>query len=132
MEHMFAGGILEAFVAVALAAIVLGMLSATLEYLRDHRWPLWLLVGLVAPMVYVTHAGLWGYVWDHVGLIALGLFISAPVALAAVTELEARARRGRLKTSGRRARALKTNAAQASQTARANPFQMLKKMAIQK
>lgn len=103
MEHMVAGGIMEAFVAVALAAIVLGMLSATLEYLRDHRWPLWLLVGLVAPMVYVTHAGLWGYVWDHVGLIVLGLFIGAPAALAAVTELEARVRRRR-RTSRSRAR----------------------------
>ncbi|MDD1531999.1 MULTISPECIES: hypothetical protein [unclassified Bradyrhizobium] len=93
MEHVIAGGILEAFTALALGAVVLGALSATLEYLRDHRWPLWLLVGLVGPLVYVTHAGLWGYVWDHVGLIVLGLFLGAPVALAAVTELEARAQR---------------------------------------
>lgn len=105
MEHMVAGGILEAFAAVALAAIILGVLSATLEYLRDHRWPLWLLAGLVVPMVYITHAGLWAYVWDHVGLIVMCLFIGAPVAFAAVTELESRARRRRTEASRSRARA---------------------------
>lgn len=105
MEHMVAGGILEAFATLALGAIVLGALSATLEYLRDHQWPLWLLAGLVGPLVYVTHAGLWGYVWDHVGLIVLSLFIGAPVALAVVTELEARARRRRAEASRSRARA---------------------------
>ncbi|OSI29582.1 hypothetical protein BST65_08345 [Bradyrhizobium canariense] len=105
MEHMVAGGILEAFAAVALATIVLGVLSATLEYLRDHRWPLWLLGGIVGPMVYVTHAGLWGYVWDHVGLIVMCLFVASPVAMAVVTELEAHVRRRRAKASRNRAKA---------------------------
>jgi MFS superfamily sulfate permease-like transporter len=93
MQHLIAGGILEAFATLALASIAWGLLSAAFGYLRDHRWPMWVLGGLVCAVVYISHAGLWGYVWDHAALIALCAFLALPLAMAAVMELEARAER---------------------------------------
>jgi hypothetical protein len=65
MEEIIAGGILLAVGKLALTLLVLRLVWATLAYVFDHPWIVWILVGLGATLIYVTYENLWRHVEDH-------------------------------------------------------------------
>jgi hypothetical protein len=65
MEQVIAGGILLALAKLGLAGLVIRLAWACLEYVFDHAWILWTLVGLAGAAAYLTYTQLWGCVSDH-------------------------------------------------------------------
>ena len=79
MFHGVAGAIFGTMVLLLGASVGIGLLSATFDYLSEHKWPLWTLAGVVGGAALVSHEGLWGYLWEHAGMV---LLLPAPLAAA--------------------------------------------------
>ena len=105
MFHGVAGAIFGTMVLLLGASVGIGLLSATFDYLSEHKWPLWTLAGVVGGAALVSHEGLWGYLWEHAGMV---LLLPAPLAAAgwlALTGMNKRAKCGPGDHGGRNHRA---------------------------
>jgi hypothetical protein len=86
MEEVIAGGILLAMAKLALATIVLSVISAVLTYIAENAWIRWTIGVLVCAVAFITYENAWGYVSDHaasafgVSVVAL-LFVSVLFSL---------------------------------------------------